>query len=84
MTAKPQVIVKGRKFDQVLQGARTVFMRDGFERASVDDIAKEAGVSKATLTLISPTNACCFWKLPRPSVAVRPKRQRPRLTRPFP
>ena len=29
MTAKPQLIVKGRKFDQVLEGARIVFMRDG-------------------------------------------------------
>ena len=39
----------GRKMAQVIQGARTVFMRDGFEGASVDAIAKEAGVSKATL-----------------------------------
>jgi AcrR family transcriptional regulator len=43
------VIKRGRKFDQVLDGARHVFMRDGFEGASVDDIAREAGVSKATL-----------------------------------
>ncbi len=42
-------VVKGRKFTQVLEGARTVFLRDGFEGASVDDIAREAGVSKATL-----------------------------------
>lgn len=39
----------GRKIDQVIAGARTVFMRDGFEGASVDEIAREAGVSKATL-----------------------------------
>jgi TetR/AcrR family transcriptional regulator, mexJK operon transcriptional repressor len=43
------IIRKGRKFAQVLEGARSVFMRDGFEGASVDDIAREAGVSKATL-----------------------------------
>lgn len=42
-------IRKGRKFDQVLDGARTVFMADGFEGASVDEIARVAGVSKATL-----------------------------------
>jgi TetR/AcrR family transcriptional repressor of mexJK operon len=42
-------IKKGRKFDQVLEGAREIFMRDGFEGASVDDIARAAGVSKATL-----------------------------------
>lgn len=39
----------GRKVDQVIAGARTVFMRAGFEGASVDEIAREAGVSKATL-----------------------------------
>ena len=38
-----------RKIEQVLQGARAVFLRDGFEGASVDAIAREAGVSKATL-----------------------------------
>lgn len=40
---------KGRKYDQVIDGAREVFMREGFEGASVDAIAKAAGVSKATL-----------------------------------
>ena len=40
---------QGRKVEQVLAGARTVFLRDGFEGASVDAIAREAGVSKATL-----------------------------------
>jgi len=40
---------RGRKFDQVVEGARTVFLRDGYEGASVDDIARAAGVSKATL-----------------------------------
>ncbi|MEL7013930.1 MAG: TetR/AcrR family transcriptional regulator [Pseudomonadota bacterium] len=47
-TIRPE-IKKGRKFDQVLEGAREVFMRDGFEGANVDDIAHRAGVSKATL-----------------------------------
>lgn len=42
-------IRKGRKYDQVLDGARQVFLADGFEGASVDDIAQAAGVSKATL-----------------------------------
>jgi AcrR family transcriptional regulator len=40
---------RGRKYAQVLDGARAVFMADGFEGASVDDIARAAGVSKATL-----------------------------------
>lgn len=40
---------RGRKYDQVLDGARAVFLREGFEGASVDVIARTAGVSKATL-----------------------------------
>lgn len=40
---------QGRKLAQVLDGARRVFLRDGFDGAGVDDIAREAGVSKATL-----------------------------------
>lgn len=47
--ARPVPPVQGRKVDQVIEGARTVFLRDGFEGASVDAIAREAGVSKATL-----------------------------------
>ncbi|WP_193140433.1 MULTISPECIES: TetR/AcrR family transcriptional regulator [unclassified Meridianimarinicoccus] len=42
-------IKRGRKFDQVVAGAREVFLREGFEGASVDSIARAAGVSKATL-----------------------------------
>ena len=49
MTVELVTIRKGRKLDQVLEGARTIFMRDGFEGASVDDIARAADVSKATL-----------------------------------
>ena len=45
----PGVPIPGRKVAQVVEGARKVFLRDGFEGASVDAIAKEAGVSKATL-----------------------------------
>ncbi|MDJ0638977.1 MAG: TetR/AcrR family transcriptional regulator [Paracoccaceae bacterium] len=57
----PQAIVKhGRKWDQVLNGARTVFMRDGFEGASVDDIVREAGVSKATLYSYFPDKRLLF------------------------
>lgn len=42
-------IKRGRKYDQVVAGAREVFLAQGFEGASVDIIAKRAGVSKATL-----------------------------------
>ncbi|WP_370230081.1 TetR/AcrR family transcriptional regulator [Cognatishimia sp.] len=49
MNTHSPIARKGRKVDQVLAGAREVFMRDGFEGASVDEIAKVSGVSKATL-----------------------------------
>lgn len=53
-------IRKGRKFDQVLEGARAVFLADGYEGASVDDIAKAAGVSKATLYSYFPDKSLLF------------------------
>nr|WP_319249407.1 TetR/AcrR family transcriptional regulator [uncultured Celeribacter sp.] len=37
------------KRQQILDGARTVFMQKGFEGASMQDIARTAGVSKGTL-----------------------------------
>jgi TetR/AcrR family transcriptional regulator, mexJK operon transcriptional repressor len=63
------MIRKGRKFDQVLDGARGVFMRDGFEGASVDDIAREAGVSKATLYSYFPDKRLLFIEVARAECA---------------
>jgi len=63
MSAAPQTIRKGRKYDQVIEGARAVFLRDGFERASVDDIAREAGVSKATLYSYFPDKRLLFMEI---------------------
>jgi AcrR family transcriptional regulator len=63
MNAPAQVMKQGRKWDQVLDGARTVFMRDGFEGASVDDIVREAGVSKATLYSYFPDKRFLFLEV---------------------
>jgi AcrR family transcriptional regulator len=60
-----QAVRRGRKYDQVLDGARTVFLRDGFERASVDDIAREAGVSKATIYAYFPDKQLLFLEVAR-------------------
>lgn len=54
---------RGRKYDQVLEGARTVFLQDGFEGASVDDIARSAGVSKATLYSYFPDKRLLFLEI---------------------
>lgn len=56
---------RGRKFDQVLNGARQVFMADGFEGASVDDIARAASVSKATLYSYFPDKRLLFMEVAR-------------------
>lgn len=60
MMSKDLPITRGRKFAQVLDGARKVFLRDGFEGASVDDIAREAAVSKATLYSYFPDKRLMF------------------------
>ncbi|MCH2166800.1 MAG: TetR/AcrR family transcriptional regulator [Oceanicola sp.] len=54
---------RGRKFDQVLEGARSVFLQDGFEGASVDVIARVAGVSKATLYAYFPDKRLLFMEV---------------------
>ena len=62
MGEEPQ-IRRGRKFDQVVAGAREVFLRDGFEGASVDEIARAAGVSKATLYSYFPDKRLLFLEV---------------------
>lgn len=54
---------KGRKYDQVLDGAREIFLVAGFEGASVDDIARAAGVSKATLYSYFPDKRLMFMEM---------------------
>jgi TetR/AcrR family transcriptional regulator, mexJK operon transcriptional repressor len=63
MNAPLEVARQGRKMAQVLEGARTVFTRDGFEGASVDEIAREAGVSKATLYSYFPDKRLLFMEV---------------------
>ncbi|RVV97817.1 TetR/AcrR family transcriptional regulator [Mesobaculum littorinae] len=65
MNAETGTIRKGRKFQQVLQGARDVFMRDGYSGACVDEIAKAAGVSKATLYSYFPDKRMIFSEVAR-------------------
>jgi AcrR family transcriptional regulator len=39
------------RVDQIVEATRTLFVRYGYRRTSVDDIAREAGIAKATLYL---------------------------------
>lgn len=63
MKEMPTILRTGRKYDQVLAGARRVFMADGFEGASVDEIARAAGVSKATLYSYFPDKRLLFMEV---------------------
>ena len=63
MTANAAKVRKGRKYAQVIQGAREIFMREGFEGASVDDIARASGVSKATLYSYFPDKRLLFMEV---------------------
>jgi len=65
MMATAAEIKKGRKFEQVLEGARQVFMAAGFDGASVDQIARTAGVSKATLYSYFPDKRLLFSEVAR-------------------
>ncbi|WP_405403300.1 TetR/AcrR family transcriptional regulator [Paracoccus sp. Ld10] len=58
-------ITRGRKFDQVRDGAAVIFLRDGYAAASVDDIARSARVSKATLYSYFPDKSLMFREVLR-------------------
>ncbi len=65
MNVSEQGVRKGRKFDQVLAGAREVFLAQGYDGASVDEIARAAGVSKATLYSYFPDKRELFFEVAR-------------------
>jgi AcrR family transcriptional regulator len=55
--------VDGAKRRQVLDGARRVFLCQGFDGASMGEIAKAAGVSKGTLYTYFPSKEALFEAL---------------------
>lgn len=65
MNQQASILRTGRKFDQVLEGAREVFLADGFEGANVDKIARVSGVSKATLYSYFPDKRVLFMEVVR-------------------
>ncbi|MCV6595300.1 MAG: TetR/AcrR family transcriptional regulator [Silicimonas sp.] len=73
MNAPQDVVKQGRKYAQVLEGAREVFLRDGFEGASVDDIVRAAGVSKATLYSYFPDKRLLFMEVAKCECAAQSK-----------
>ena len=57
---------------QILEGARQVFMRDGFDGASMNDVARVAGVSKGTLYVYFESKVSLFEALVREDRQQRP------------
>ncbi len=53
------------KRHQIIEGARQVFLRDGFDGASMNDITRAAGVSKGTVYAYFPSKAALFEALIR-------------------
>lgn len=68
MTVQTSAMRQGRKYDQVLDGARTVFVAKGYARASVDEIARVSGVSKATLYSYFPEKRALFTAMYRAEI----------------
>jgi TetR/AcrR family transcriptional repressor of mexJK operon len=61
------------KRDQILAGARRVFLRDGFAAASTDAIAAEAKVSKRTLYVYYPSKEELFAGVMRELTIANPQ-----------
>ncbi len=74
MDGTAQDIKRGRKYDQVVAGARKVFLAEGFEGATVDLIAREAGVSKATLYSYFPDKRVLFIEVTNAECAAQSER----------
>jgi AcrR family transcriptional regulator len=55
--------ISDEKRDRVLRAARDCFLRYGFKRTSMDDIAQLAGISRAALYLLFPNKEGIFRTL---------------------
>jgi AcrR family transcriptional regulator len=62
---RPQRGADDGKMRQILDGARAVFLADGFDGASMNEIARAAGVSKGTLYVYFPSKVGMFEALIR-------------------
>jgi AcrR family transcriptional regulator len=64
----------GVKRRQIMEGAREIFMSAGFDAASMNDIARAAGVSKGTLYAYFDSKEALFEALIREERAHQPER----------
>src|SRR6516165_6382503 len=59
-TLMTQAAEDNAKRRQIIEGARTTFLEQGFDAASMNDIARAAGVSKGTLYVYFPNKEQLF------------------------
>ncbi|MBC8790190.1 MAG: TetR family transcriptional regulator [Tagaea sp. CACIAM 22H2] len=59
---------------QIIEGARQIFMRDGFDGASMNDITRAAGVSKGTVYAYFPSKEALFEALIREDRRIQAER----------
>ena len=70
----PPDVDDGVKRRQILEGASEIFMSAGFDAASMNDIARAAGVSKGTLYAYFDSKVALFEALIREDRAHQPER----------
>ncbi len=63
LSEKPADQGDGAKYEQILEGARNVFLARGFDAASMGEIAREAKVSKGTLYVYFDSKEALFRAL---------------------
>ena len=63
MNAPAPKTIKGRKYDQVLDGALRVFLQHGFANANMDEVARQSQVSKATVYNYFPDKEHLFFEV---------------------
>lgn len=56
-------VCESAKRHQIMEGARRIFLRDGFDGASMGDIVRAAGVSKGTIYAYFPSKEKLFEAL---------------------
>lgn len=65
--SKKQLVTEFRT-SGILQAARRVFGEKGYERATIDDIAREAGVAKGTVYLYYRSKRDVYWEALREGI----------------
>jgi AcrR family transcriptional regulator len=61
MRKTKKAVVTEFRTSEILAAAHAVFARKGFQRATISDVAKAAGVAKGTVYLYYPSKRAVYW-----------------------